>query len=351
MAAKKMDRRGFLKTTGGALALGVTGIRPWAAGAEESADPMAFSEAVLQVKDPTRIKLLQFTDMHFFNFARGRDRNEDTASALLRLVEINAPDMIAVTGDLWHDNPKGRGEEYMRYAIDKLEALGMPWFFTWGNHDLLDDYDKGHEAFTHAKHSLYRGAAGNGNYLVRCVNSAGAPVWDFICLNTTRLGVHEEQKQWLRELRRAREGMNAIPPAFAVFHIPIKQYDDIWEQKIASGVKLEKVCLEEEDGTALGILKELGTVRAVICGHDHVNDYSGICEGIDLIYGRATGYGGYGEREVPKGAKMYAINAETGTYSWWSVTPEGKRWRPAPGVRYDKREDVRWDYVDDAEPS
>lgn len=340
-----MSRRGFLKTAAGGLA--AAGMSAYGRAWAQDTDVMADGMALFPVKDPAAIKLLQFTDIHFFNFAWGRDRNGDTVSALLRMVEHNQPDIIAVTGDLWHDNPEGRGEEYMRYAIDKLEALDTPWFFTWGNHDQLDDYAKGHDAFTHAKHSLYRGAPGNGNYTVRCVNEAGAPLWDFICLNTTRAGVADEQKQWLEALRRARAGANGAPPAFAAFHIPIKQYDDIWEQKIASGVKLEKVCLEEEDGTALGALKALNTVRAVICGHDHVNDYAGVCEDIELIYGRATGYGGYGERDVPKGAKLYTINAEAGAYSWHSMTVEGKRWRPKPGVRYEKRADIRWKYLDD----
>lgn len=35
-------------------------------------------------------------------------------------------------------------------------------------------------------------------------------------------------------------------------------------------------------------------VNAVFCGHDHNNDFYGNYLGINLYFGRKTGYGGYG---------------------------------------------------------
>ena len=43
-----------------------------------------------------------------------------------------------------------------------------------------------------------------------------------------------------------------------------------------------------------GALKEDKTVDWVTVGHDHNNDYYGNIDGINLAYGRKTGYGCYG---------------------------------------------------------
>jgi hypothetical protein len=42
--------------------------------------------------------------------------------------------------------------------------------------------------------------------------------------------------------------------------------------------------------------------------------------GIDLIYGRATGYGSYVRTMFPKGEILYVLYPSTGEYEWVSVT-------------------------------
>lgn len=41
------------------------------------------------------------------------------------------------------------------------------------------------------------------------------------------------------------------------------------------------------------VMKELG-IKAGFCGHDHNNDFGGELEGVELVYGRKTGFGCYG---------------------------------------------------------
>ena len=85
------------------------------------------------------------------------------------------------------------------------------------------------------------------------------------------------------------------------------------------------------------VLAEAG-LTAVICGHDHVNDYSAVSGGVDLIYGRATGVGGYGAEQVAKGAKLYTLDPARKAYEWVSLQLDGTKWRPAPDERKDVRE-------------
>ncbi len=125
-------------------------------------------------------------------------------------------------------------------------------------------------------------------------------------------------------------------------HIPLLQYHYIWEGGLASGFKLETVCSESENGASLWKIKDYGPVKALFCGHDHVNDYAGMAEGIELVYGRATGFGGYGEDVVRKGGKLITVNGQAGTYVWESVFSDGVKWIPEKNKRLDKPEDAPW---------
>jgi hypothetical protein len=52
---------------------------------------------------------------------------------------------------------------------------------------------------------------------------------------------------------------------------------------------------------------ERGDVVGVFCGHDHLNDYEATLHGIRLVYGRATGHGGYGRAGFPRGARVIEL--------------------------------------------
>lgn len=340
-----ISRRRFLQwTAAGAASLALP--RAFAAG-EKSGTGAAISttfpesSAALRVADPSRIKLLQFTDLHFFCHTENPALDQRTIEELPKLVEMAQPDAVMVTGDFWHNNPDGRGQEYAEFAIDKIEKLGVPWLFTWGNHDMLSDVAKGHDTFHQAKNSLYRGGPGAGNYVVELRDKAGANVWNLVCLNSSSNGIEEAPRQWLKDLKAARKDAKQSP-AFAIYHIPIKQQIEAWGQKKAAGVKLNGGgSAEKEDGSTLGLLKDLG-VRAGFCGHIHTFDYTAQCEDVELVFGHATGWAGWGGDVVPKGAKLITLNAQSGTHTWESIFADGSRWQPTPGKQVDQLVDNPW---------
>jgi 3',5'-cyclic AMP phosphodiesterase CpdA len=291
------------------------------ANAAEPADRVSF-----EVKNPARFRILQLTDLHYVT-DRPEVSKEKTNALIRELLEKTQPDLVMITGDLWADNEGGLGVQQMHEAIAEFDSWGLPWAYTWGNHDKLDDFSVGHKAFAEGKNSLYRGVETNGNYAIDLATADGKRIAQLVCLNTTTKGLGDEQRAWLHGLALA-DG-EAIP-RLAFFHIPLKQYADIWDSEVASGIKGEAVCLEEENGSSLAALKEAG-VRACFCGHDHVNDYSGVADGIELVYGRATG--GYGADRVDKGGKVIDFNCETGEYQWYSVTRKEAEWHPQPGSR------------------
>jgi len=74
------------------------------------------------VQQPDRIRILQITDLHFFHKRDELGTGPDlkTVADVKRLIDLHQPDLLAVTGDLWHDNPDGRGEQFLAYCLQQL---------------------------------------------------------------------------------------------------------------------------------------------------------------------------------------------------------------------------------------
>ncbi len=352
-----INRREFIATAVGAAALATTAAqaepeKPGLSAIQFGAGPgdigiaqsTTFPESTntVTVADPARIRALQLTDIHFFCTRKYPENDQKTIEDLKKLVDLAQPDMLWITGDLWHDNPDGEGQGFMEFGVAEIAKLGLPWTFVWGNHDRLDDYAKGHDHIAGAAHALYRGGASGGNYTVTLQEKSGAAVWELLCLNSGGNGLSTAQKEWVATTAAARKAAGPVKPSFTLVHIPIKQYADLWASKAASGVRLEDVCNEGEDGSALPVLQEYPGMQAVFCGHDHVNDYNGKSGPIELVYGRATGHGGYGGKQVPKGAKIITMNAQAGTYSYESILADGTRWNPTPGMHIENYRDAPW---------
>lgn len=346
MSHTPLTRRQFLASTAAATA--ATTLAPPHANADDGkfvglAASQTYPEqrAALTVPDPSRIRMLQLTDIHFFCEKDDPSRDKQTLEDIPRLIETTQPDVLLVSGDLWHDNPDGQGRAYMEFALEQVQGWGVPWLFTWGNHDRLDDYPAGHDALHDARHSLYRGGASGGNYVVALRDKRGQDVWDLICMNSMHRGLQPVQQEWLKALPQQDHRPRA-KHAFCVVHIPVAQYTDIWAEPETGGVFLEDVCSWDEDGTTLPLIDGLGTVRAYFCGHDHVNDYKGTWGGVELNYGRATGHGGYGGDKVPKGAKIITVNAQSGKHTSESILADGSTWNSEPGRKIDSVEALPW---------
>ena len=79
---------------------------------------------------------------------------------------------------------------------------------------------------------------------------------------------------------------------------------------------------------AFAAFEKMGNIRLIGYGHDHDNDFNTTYFGIDMYYGRKTGYGSYGPpKGVEKGSRIYYVHADTeGNVTWDSAirTESGK---------------------------
>lgn len=231
--------------------------------------------AILDLGNRQSLRLLQFTDNHFFCGVKEgltiTDADRQTERDWQAFVRIFSPDLIVFTGDAWHDNPGGRGLDSLRHVFRRAEPLGVPWAFCWGNHDILDDYQAGHDALESARHSLYRGGASHGDYRIEVrthstKSAAAAHLW---FLNTNRYGLTAWQLDWLRAARIALAKTGAAPvPSLAFYHIPLLEQQTLYEPGRTPGVSQEGVCHEEESGVAAPFLAADTHLLACFCGHD-----------------------------------------------------------------------------------
>lgn len=340
-----ISRREFLAwTAAGAAALGMRPAFCADAAGTGSVASATYPEtsALLKVADTSRIRLLQFTDLHYFCHRDQPELDKRTSEELLRHVDNTKPDVVMVTGDFWHDNPGGRGQEQAEFAIEQVSKLGVPWLFVFGNHDAVTDIPKLHDTLHQAKNSLYRGGPGAGNYVVQLADAKDQPVWDLVCLNSSSRGLEAPAREWMAQLKAARTGKPQAPSC-AIYHIPLKQQIESWDKKEASGIRLNGGgSAEKEDGSSLALFKDLG-VRAGFCGHIHTFDFTTKTNDVELVFGHATGWAGWGGDVIPKGAKLVTLNAQSGSHTWETVFADNSRWQPTPGQQIDKLLDTPWD--------
>lgn len=333
-----MKRRDFIKGAGAVLLSGLLG-----ANRSISARNTPYSDRPDIVRlpiDKSPVRILQFTDIHFFiryagDFAQSAAENAVTAETLQRLTSLADPHLILVTGDFWHDNPDEKGVDFLAYGAEVMAGLKRPWIFTWGNHDQVSDLPKAHQLLKNASGSLYAGDRSGGNYVVR-IGPESQPWLELFCLNSGKEGLKQPAREWMGDVVRQ---LPVYQPEHtgrvAVFHIPLRQYSAAWEHPQARGFKGEGVSYYQEDGKNLSCFVQ-HSIRVAICGHNHTNDYEGSTENTRLIYGRATGLQGYGGDVLPKGAKLYEYDPETRDLAWKTVLPDGTIWQPSPGEKSEK---------------
>ncbi|MHC4505393.1 MAG: metallophosphoesterase [Planctomycetota bacterium] len=315
-----------------AICLGCGGPEPGLTAGAPAAARSRPGPAFITTRIDGRFTILAVTDIHFSR--RGESEDDRTITDIRSMVAATDPDILLVNGDTWHDNPRGKGYGFCRRSARAFAGMGVPWAFAWGNHDLMSDYAEGHDLLESAPGSLYRGGRSNGNYAIEVRGSEGnAPVWDVFVMNSGAGGVGSPQLEWFeREVGRLRRARGRDVPAFVFFHIPLPEFAGVWYFTRAEGVMLERgVDSERTSAEAFDVLARVGTVKAVFCGHDHMNCFKGTWRGVHLEYLRATGHAGYGGKKFSRGATLVAADTMSGSFETRTVfPPEPTEARAAP---------------------
>lgn len=241
------------------------------------------------------------------------DKDMKALEAVYELIERTRPDFVIVTGDLvfpvgyasFSFNNSAPVQQFAAF----MRNLGVPWAFTYGNHD-TESYAATSEndlnalykklSWKTSKTLLYPyvqpDITGRNNQLIELRNSDGSMNNALFLIDSnayTGKGfnkydfIHDDQVEWYKEqvLRIKNEEGHTVP-SMVFFHIPLQEYKEAYElYEVGSDEvtyyfgsndeeMMDKVCCSEYPSKIFDTAKELGSTTVFFCGHDHYNNMS-----------------------------------------------------------------------------
>jgi hypothetical protein len=288
----------------------------------------------LSFRPDGRFTIVQFTDTHL----AGDPRDVMTYELMGRVIEQERPDLVFLTGDVVHPSTEENYVELWHGVVGFLESKAIPWTFIFGNHDPETvGYDRIEEIMTASSLCLYESGSadisGHGNFCLPIPtydgNRDAALLWGL----DSGMGSSEPSGyDWVKEDQVAwfagewdRRMADASDPCTSLmfFHNPLQQYNEVWDTQACRGYKYEGVCPQGKDVGLFDAMK--GRVTACFAGHEHVNDYEGTLDGVDLVYGRGGGYRAYGRWGYLHGARVIELREDTQGYASHIRLADGSR--------------------------
>lgn len=290
----------------------------------------------LAFREDGTFKILQLTDVHWVD---GSEKDQQTLALMRRIIETEQPDFIAVTGDLVY------GElnlSQLPAALAPVIQSGIPWTYVFGNHDA---------EWGHSREELCEGAMklpgcmmqrgdpqvdGVGNHVILVRDKQGKLHWSLYLLDSGSYNanesvggydfIHRSQIDWYIRTNRELAGTEGAHSALSFFHMALPEYNDVWDFTPCYGEKNEECGCPEQNSGMFSAMLEMGNMRAVFVGHDHICDYTGTLFGIDLCYGRCSGYNTYGMDGFQKGARLIVLREDKpGGYESYMRLEDGTR--------------------------
>lgn len=260
------------------------------------------------------LRLLQFTDLHF---TYGNDANDKRTFKLMETItKVENPDLVIITGDL---TLSPLGPTLFKSIYNFMESLDVPWTFVFGNHESdFNAYEEYLETIGNDHNLLFKvgkemDGAGYGNFKIE-TSYNNSPFYHLYFFDShaeyngtfSYDWLSEAQVNWYDEHAKIDAQNNIKSSVF--MHIPLWEYEYYTPSIALEGTKGEKVSKQGVNTGLFDKIKSNGVTTSVFVGHDHLNNYSFMHEGVLLAYGQASGYNGYGNTH--KGARLIEIDKD-----------------------------------------
>ena len=298
-------------------------------------------------------RILHLTDIHLGGSLYSYRKDIKALKACYAEIEYTRPDLVIVTGDLCFPlgimsmSLNNSAPVYQFAAF--MRNLGIPWAFTYGNHDteslatlkkqelnevykslsyetsgtLLYPYVQPEITGRNNQMIEVRNADGSLNTALFLIDSnaytgEGINVYDYI---------HDDQVAWYADqVKRLQNAEGEQISSMAFFHIPLQQYRTAYELYESgsdeatyffgeNGEKMiDKVCCSDYPSSLFDRMLELGSTKAVFCGHDHYNNMSLEYQGIRLTYGMSIDYlamPGIENDTAQRGAELITLHPDS----------------------------------------
>ncbi len=274
-------------------------------------------------------KILHLTDIHLGGSLYSLRKDLKALHAVYKEIAYTDPNLVVVTGDLTfpmgvmsmslnNSAPVGQFAAFMR-------NIGIPWAFTYGNHDTESLATLSEQDLDALYRSLSYKTSGNllypyvqpevmgrNNQLLEIRNRDGSLMQAlFLIDSNTYTGagfnvydyIHDDQVDWYAaEVVRLNKEEGRTIPSMVFFHIPLQEYRtayELYEQGSdevtyffgENGEEMiDKICCSDYPSKLFDTMCALGSTKAVFCGHDHYNNMSLEYRGIRLTYGMSIDY-------------------------------------------------------------
>ena len=299
------------------------------------------SKIKLRFNKNGEFKVLILADLHL----RSSGLPEYMGEALETLVDREDPDLIIMTGDNVADKSIATAkvfEETLRQVVDYIEDQEIPWMHVYGNHDSEGSFSREkqqevYESFSYCLSKTGEDLTGVGNYVIPLYGSDSDELkfafWGIdsgsymsaadkaaLCPNTSTFGgysgtnydyIHEDQIEWYISTSKLLEEYNngQKVPGLMAFHIPLQETWTAWENREGleyTGEKRDPICSSAYNSGLFGAIRMRGDIKAIINGHDHINDFMVNYGGVKLCYSPNFSLNTYNNEDM-HGSRVFVI--------------------------------------------
>ena len=274
-------------------------------------------------------RILQLTDIHLGGGVLSYSKDAKALEAVYALLVETNPDLVVVTGDLSYPVGLSSFSFNNTAPVQQFAAFmrntGIPWAFTYGNHDTesLASVDR------YSLDELYRSLSwktsrtlmypytqpditGRNNQVIEIREQDGTQDYTLFLIDSnayTGAGfskydyIRDDQVDWYRkEVERMNEEAGRVVPSLVFFHIPLQEYKTAYELYLQGSSEVtyffgenkespkRPVCCSDYPSKLFDTAEELGSSKWFFCGHDHYNNMSLEYRGIRLTYGMSIDY-------------------------------------------------------------
>ncbi|KAJ5320301.1 hypothetical protein PENANT_c010G05414 [Penicillium antarcticum] len=319
------------------------------------------TERTLRFTENGTFHISVFEDLHFAEDDKKDEKSTEVMSYILSKEEI---DFVVLNGDLvsGERTQKADSKKYVDRVVSPLLDGGYKWASTYGNHDSevnLDPKEDMFEAETRHANSLteskvFGPKAGITNYYLPVFSHRAAPtdkpvliLWFFDSKGghyyqpegtggpsvKRPSWIDESVVDWFTDTESKIKDKWGVIPSLAFYHIPAHamleyQSKDNVDPHRNPGINGERVnpqgtgdwSYDSQDVKFMKALLHTEGLIAGFSGHDHQNDWCFKWDGtlidhdltgngMNMCYGRHTGYGGYGD--LTRGGRQILLNEKS----------------------------------------
>jgi len=310
-------------------------------------------------------KILSFTDTHFDTY---RKKGKYSMEYMVANIQREKPDLVVFVGDIITSSSNKKRVLQFCEVMEKLEVY---WVTVLGNHEgdnfrsiSREEFIEIYASYPHClidaekKYTSNNEEVwGNGNTQINVLTEGGVVSQSLFFIDSGNrvskedakaLNIDKESYDFVKEsqIRWYEERVEALPlgtKSMIFVHIPLPEYQEAVDDAVnnpdgtfdyaaisAEGTNVlfgksnEGVSSSDHNSGLFDSIVSKGSTQAVICGHDHVNNYRILYKNVLLCYNRSSGYSSYNivtkgmSDKLEQGASIYSINQD-GTLSFGDI--------------------------------